>query len=63
MDFFLEWLALDTAQRDGRLSEHEARRLKYAIFRQMIEPGLTPDDVLPPGAFLGQTRLSQEVLP
>ena len=47
--FFREWTAVDAAEQRGRISEHEARRLKYATFRQMLEIGLTPDDVVSPG--------------
>ena len=47
--FFLAWLALDSAQ--GRISEHEAHRLKVGVFVRMIELGLTPADVLPPGGY------------
>ena len=47
--FFHEWVALDTAEQAGRISEHEAHRLKRGVFVEMIRRGLTPADVLPPG--------------
>ena len=41
------------------------RRLKRAVFVRMIELDLTPDDLLPPGVLVSQTRVdtSQKVLP
>ena len=60
--FFHEWLALDTAQQAGRLSEHEAHRLKCTVFVRMMELGLEPDDVMPPGMILGEFASTSEIV-